>query len=87
MNTWMVGYHPAGHHILTHRKPIADKATGAELHGEKTFFMKSRIMAGQADLSASPLNLKDFKWLSKNEISQHVQPQYYSYIKNMLVDR
>lgn len=87
MNTWMVGYHPAGHHVLNHRKPITDKTTGAELHGEKTFFMNSRIMAGQADLSASSLGLKDFKWLAKDEIPQFVHPQYYSYIKNMLVDR
>ncbi|KAJ5690674.1 hypothetical protein N7462_005066 [Penicillium macrosclerotiorum] len=87
MNTWMVGFHPAGHHVYTNRKPHVDKATGSELHGEKTFFMKSRIMAGQADLSSSNQNLKDFKWLSKDEIPQYVLPQYYSYIKNMLADR
>lgn len=87
MNTWMVGYHPVGHHVLNRRKPIIDEATGAELHNEKTFFLKSRIMAGQADLSAGSLNLKDFKWLSKDEISQFVHPQYYGSIKNMLVDR
>ncbi|KAK5791664.1 hypothetical protein VI817_006973 [Penicillium citrinum] len=86
MNTWMVGFHPAGHHVYTNRKPHVDKATGAENHGEKTFFLKSRIMAGQADLSAKK-DLKDFKWLSKEEIQSHVLPQYYSYIKNMLADR
>lgn len=84
MNTWMVGYHPAGHHVS---KTRIDKATGAEIQGEKTFFMKTRIMAGQADLSANALNLTDFKWLSKSEISQFVRPQYYSHIKNMLADR
>lgn len=87
MNTWMVGFHPAGHHVYTNRKPHLDKATGAETHGEKTFFMKSRIMAGQADLSASVEKLKDFKWLSKEEIPQFVTQQYYSYVKNMLADR
>ncbi|KAJ5256955.1 hypothetical protein N7478_013059 [Penicillium angulare] len=87
MNTWMVGFHPAGHHVYNNRKPHADKATGTVSHGEKTFFMKSRIMAGQADLSASVEKLKDFKWLSKEEIPQFVTQQYYSYIKNMLADR
>lgn len=87
MNTWMVGYHPAGHHVYTNRKPRIDQAAGTETLGEKTFFMKSRIMTGQADLATNVQNLDDFKWLSKDEISQHVLPQYYSYIKNMLVDR
>lgn len=87
MNTWMVGFHPAGHHAFNYREATTDQATGAQIHGEKTFFLKSRIMAGQADLSASPLNLKDFKWLAKDEISKHVHPQYYSSIKNMLADR
>lgn len=86
MNTWMVGFHPAGHHVYKNRKPHVDKATGFENHGEKTFFLKSRIMAGQADLAANK-DLKDFKWLSKEEISSYVLPQYYSYVKNMLADR
>ncbi|KAF7717610.1 39S mitochondrial ribosomal protein L46 [Penicillium ucsense] len=87
MNTWMVGFHPAGHHVYTNRKPHVDQATGAVTHGEKTFFMKTRIMAGQADLSSSAEKLKDFKWLSKDEIPKYVLPQYYSHIKNMLADR
>ncbi|KAI2789479.1 hypothetical protein POX_d04970 [Penicillium oxalicum] len=87
MNTWMVGFHPAGHHVYTNRKPHVDQATGAVTHGEKTFFMKTRIMAGQADLSSSAEQLKDFKWLSKEEIPKYVLPQYYSHVKNMLADR
>ncbi|KAJ5184256.1 50S ribosomal subunit L30 [Penicillium capsulatum] len=87
MNTWMIGYHPAGHHVYNNRKPTIDQAAGIQHAGEKTFFMKSRIMTGQADLSANVQNLDDFKWLSKDEISQHVGAQYYSNIKNMLADR
>lgn len=86
MNTWMVGTHPFGHFVRD-IKPRANAKTGAENLGEKTFFLKSRIMAGQADLSTSPYKLVDFKWLSKDEISQFVHPQYYSQIKNMLADR
>ncbi|KAJ5239190.1 hypothetical protein N7468_003809 [Penicillium chermesinum] len=86
MNTWMVGYHPFGH-FVRNIKPRANSKTGAENLGEKTFFLKSRIMAGQADLSANLHNLADFKWLSKEEISKFVHPQYYSQIKNMLADR
>ncbi|OJJ47017.1 hypothetical protein ASPZODRAFT_159015 [Penicilliopsis zonata CBS 506.65] len=86
MNTWMVGYHPVGHHVYNFRRPKTVDATGAELVGEKTFFMKGRIMAGQADLAANEQELEDFKWLSKDEIQTHVLPQYYSNIKNMLAE-
>ncbi|EAW19269.1 mitochondrial 54S ribosomal protein mL46 [Aspergillus fischeri NRRL 181] len=87
MNTWMVGYHPVGHHVYNFRHPKTDPATGQQWFGEKTFFMKGRIMAGQADLSANVQDLQDFKWLAKEEIAKFVLPQYYSNIKNMLAER
>ncbi|KAL3431973.1 ribonuclease H-like domain-containing protein [Aspergillus tetrazonus] len=87
MNTFMVGYHPVGHYVYNSRKPKIDETTGATLAGEKTFFMKGRIMAGQADLSANLQNLKDFKWLAKEEIAKYVLPPYYAAIKNMLAER
>ncbi|KAL2851591.1 ribonuclease H-like domain-containing protein [Aspergillus pseudoustus] len=87
MNTFIVGYHPVGHYVYNARKPKSDEATGATMAGEKTFFMKSRIMAGQADLSNNVQNLKDFKWLAKEEIAKYVRPEYYASIKNMLAER
>ncbi|KAH0841746.1 hypothetical protein AYO21_01022 [Fonsecaea monophora] len=97
-------------------------ATQALVDGEKTFFMKARIMAGQADVSfPSHTNLsgkdakavadtkasgvdkgdvrdkkgvivdmgldeiEDFKWLSKDEVEEHVHPEYWVKVKNMLV--
>ncbi|KAL4883469.1 ribonuclease H-like domain-containing protein [Aspergillus karnatakaensis] len=88
MNTFMVGYHPVGHYVynaVVKRK--TDETTGVTLAGEKTFFMKGRIMAGQADLSANVQNLQDFKWLAKEEIAKYVLPPYYASIKNMLAER
>ncbi|KAL4812118.1 ribonuclease H-like domain-containing protein [Aspergillus spinulosporus] len=87
MNTFMVGYHPVGHYVYNARKPKIDETTGATLAGEKTFFMKGRIMAGQADLSANVQDLKDFQWLAKEEIAKYVLPPYYAAIKNMLAER
>lgn len=87
MNTWMVGYHPVGHHVHNLPKARVDQATGTKLLGEKTFFIRCRIMAGQADLVNNEQNLKDFKWVSKEEVAQHVLPQYFNYVKNMLPDR
>jgi large subunit ribosomal protein L46 len=87
MNTFMVGYHPVGHYVYNARKPKTDETTGVTVAGEKTFFMKSRIMAGQADLSNNVQNLQDFKWLAKEEIAKYVLPPYYANIKNMLAER
>ncbi|PYH96974.1 CAF1 family ribonuclease [Aspergillus ellipticus CBS 707.79] len=86
MNTWMVGYHPVGHHVYNVRNQNKLKSETASA-GDKTFFMKTRIMAGQADLEANVQNLTDFKWLSREEIAKFVRPHYYASIKNMLAER
>ncbi|PYI04357.1 CAF1 family ribonuclease [Aspergillus sclerotiicarbonarius CBS 121057] len=86
MNTWMVGYHPVGHYVYNVRNP-SKLANGEGPAGEKVFFLKSRIMAGQVDLTSNTQNLTDFKWLAKEEIAKFVRPHYYSSIKNMLAER
>lgn len=87
MNTWFVGFHPIGHYSYKFKTPNADPVTKELIAGEKTFFLKSRIMAGQADLEGNQQDLADFKWLAKEEIQKLVLPQYYSSVKNMLADR
>jgi large subunit ribosomal protein L46 len=84
MNTWIVGHVPAGHHVV---HPRFYKETETEILGEKTFFMKARIMAGQANLKDNLFGLSDFKWLTKQELEKHLSPRYFSFIKNMLADR
>jgi large subunit ribosomal protein L46 len=86
MNTWTVGHHPIGHHVYKLRKPKNDEKAGIQLLGEKTFFMKSRIMAGQANLKENE-NLTDFKWLAKEEIQPLVTQQYWRSVKDMLAER
>ncbi|KAK2734858.1 54S ribosomal protein L17 mitochondrial [Onygenales sp. PD_40] len=86
MNTWMVGYHPIGHQVYKARRPKQIEP-GVELLGEKTFFLKGRIMAGQADLEGNMENIVDFKWLAKDEISKFVLPQYWSSVRDMLAER
>lgn len=87
MNTWMVGYHPVGHHVHNNRRPKVDNENGDKNLGEKTFFLKGRIMAGQADLTRNTQGLKDFKWLTKDEIPKFVQQKYWSHIQDMLAGR
>ena len=89
MNTWVVGNAPVGH--------LVDKPAGPEVRpegeaekavlGEKTFFMKARIMAGQFDLRANKFGLTGYKWLAKEELEKEVEPSYWKAVRNMLVDR
>jgi large subunit ribosomal protein L46 len=86
MNTWVVGRVPVGHLSYDFVKPQTS-ASGIELNGQKTFFLKARIMAGQANLKGNAFGLKDFKWLCKEEVQKVVSPGYWSKVKNMLTER
>jgi large subunit ribosomal protein L46 len=57
-----------------------------EFAGEKTFFMKARIFAGQADVKSANGNYVDFRWLSKDEIEKLVHQRYWSRVKDMLME-
>ncbi|KAL5612661.1 uncharacterized protein BROUX77_002817 [Berkeleyomyces rouxiae] len=72
MNTWVVGRVPVAH--------VVEPAT-------KTFFLKGRIMAGQANLAGNPLGLKDFKWLTREELEATLAPEYFKGVRNMMADR
>lgn len=68
------------------KKDVAATNDTALVDGEKTFFMKARILAGQADLSiAQNKNIEDFRWVSKEEVEMLVAPEYWLRVKNMLV--
>lgn len=86
MNTWIVGNVPIGHHQQNYLEALKTSSGLSEL-GLKTFFMKARIMAGQADLKDNQLGLTDFKWLAKDEIHKQVDSDYWKSIKNMLAER
>lgn len=87
MNTWVVGNAPIGHYTLDFPKAITNTANNAEEVGEKVFFMKARIMAGQADLANNAFGDSEFKWLSKEEVQKVVKPKYWASVRNMLVER
>jgi large subunit ribosomal protein L46 len=95
MNAWFVGYHPVGHFIynikntarITQSDSSSNPSNQDPLAGEKTFFMKSRILKGQADPVRNEMHVEDFKWLSKEEIRKEVSPQYWASVRNMLVEQ
>lgn len=84
MNTWIVGRVP-----VAHVKVEPTKATDKQVakRGEKTFLLKGRIMAGQADLSKNTMGLTDFMWLTKEELQKHLHPYYFRSVRNMFAER
>jgi large subunit ribosomal protein L46 len=88
MNTWIVGNQPIGHIEIQHAKPRERPASpGTIEQGERTFFVKGRIMAGQANITQNKFGVKDYKWLSREEIQGVVHPRYWSKIQGMLPQR
>ena len=85
MNTWLVGRVPIAHHV---REPAfaegEDAKSAPEKRGEKIFFLKGRIMAGQADLSGNRFGLTDFQWLTKDELKQTLPRDYFHSVRNMV---
>ncbi|CAJ2506038.1 Uu.00g001680.m01.CDS01 [Anthostomella pinea] len=84
MNTWMVGRVPVAHLVTP---PKFNEDTSMKQQGEKVFFLKGRIMAGQADLKGNKLGLDDFNWLTKEEVKEKLGGRYFHAVRNMMADR
>ncbi|EAU88407.1 50S ribosomal subunit L30 [Coprinopsis cinerea okayama7 len=78
MDTWIVSRNPIGVY-----KPKAQKPTPENPH-DYVFFYKAHIMAGQATIDGQ--KIKDFAWLTKEEIEPRVDKEYWSVIKDILSD-
>ncbi|KAF2675258.1 hypothetical protein BT63DRAFT_436197 [Microthyrium microscopicum] len=88
MHTWIVSNHPVGHFERPYgQNYITTNEAGATVKGEVTFFMKGRIMMGQADIKESELGVSDFKWLPKESIKEHVHPKYWASVDDILPSR
>ena len=87
MNTWVVGNAPFGHYTYDFLEVIHNQERQTKELGEKTWFMKARIMAGQANLAANTLGYEEFKWLSKEEVHRFVTPRYWKFCADILGDR
>ncbi|ORX96425.1 39S mitochondrial ribosomal protein L46-domain-containing protein [Clohesyomyces aquaticus] len=87
MNTWVVGNVPVGHYEYNFRPELLKSSPNPNEVGFKTFFMKARILAGQANLAENKFGLMDFKWLAKEEVEKEVQKSYWHSVKNMLAER
>lgn len=81
MNTWFVGNVPIGHQVINFKEPVDGKV------GEKVFFMKARIMAGQINLKDNQLGLEDFVWVTKDEVEKTTKKPFWEAVRHMLVTR
>ncbi|KAI2626630.1 39S mitochondrial ribosomal protein L46-domain-containing protein [Hypoxylon sp. NC1633] len=84
MNTWLVGRVPVAHFVT---QPQFNEDTSLKQKGEKVFFIKGRIMAGQANLKNNRLGLQDFNWLTKDELRAKLPYEYFRSVRNMMADR
>lgn len=88
MNTWMVGRHPVAHYIVP---PVMKRGNPREVakSGEKVFYVKGRIMAGQANISSSRTThgIKDFQWLTRDELPPLLGYERFSKLRIMMADR
>lgn len=95
MNTWIVGRVPIAHHIAEFGDKTAEETAPAakevdatsdksRYDGEKIFFLKGRIMAGQVDLTGNKYGYTDFKWVNKDELRQTLPYEYWRSVRNMV---
>lgn len=87
MNTWVVGNMPIGHQIYNYAQAMTDKNNNAVTRGEKVFVMKARIMAGKVNLKNNNFDLSDHRWLTKEELKQHLSSRDWCAVKNILIGR
>lgn len=87
MNTWVVGNLPLTHQIINYAQGPLDTERGIEKRGEKVFYMKSRIMAGQANLEGNKFGLVDYKWASKEEVQGTISARDWTVVRGVLAER
>ncbi|KAI9593512.1 NUDIX hydrolase domain-like protein [Syncephalis fuscata] len=83
MDVWYVGRRPVGFHQYAY--PSEHIKSFPEHDGAKVFFMKAHIFAGQVKVDGK--EVVDYAWLTKHELAQVLEPDYYAAIKNLLYFR
>ncbi|KIK63758.1 hypothetical protein GYMLUDRAFT_95315 [Collybiopsis luxurians FD-317 M1] len=80
MDTWIVSRNPIGHY----KPPTRSSSSGKPQPQEVTFFYKANIMAGQVRPNLE--TVRDFAWLTKQEIKSRVPDHYWQGVKDILSD-
>jgi len=78
MDTWIVGKAPIG---VYKSQALSVEAESPE---RIVFFFKAHILAGQVTLEGK--DIRDFAWLTKQEIKTRVDSHYWNSIEDILSD-
>lgn len=84
MNTWLIGNIPVAHQLINYPEALFDVENNVQKRGEKVFYMKGRIMAGQANVEASALGCVDYRWACREEVRECVSPREWSSVRNVI---
>ncbi|KAK0732857.1 39S mitochondrial ribosomal protein L46-domain-containing protein [Apiosordaria backusii] len=100
MNTWIVGRVPVAHRVVepewvveseSEPEPAPESEPESESkskkfvrRGDKIFYLKGRIMAGQADLSGNTQGLTEFRWLTQKEMEKVLPREVWESVKGMV---
>ncbi|KAK4661736.1 uncharacterized protein QC763_707210 [Podospora pseudopauciseta] len=82
MNTWVVGRVPVAHQVI--EPEIEPETKKLVKRGDKIFYLKGRIMAGQADLTGNTQGLTEFRWLTQREMEKVLPRSVWESVKGMV---
>ena len=84
---------PAADIWVTGRLPVAVSAANdavasgkARPENKKIFFMKSQLLSGHVDRLLADKTIKDFAWLTKDELAEKMDKRYFEDVKDTLAD-
>ncbi|KAK4204431.1 39S mitochondrial ribosomal protein L46-domain-containing protein [Triangularia verruculosa] len=82
MNAWIVGRVPVAHRVVA--PEVEPETKKLVRRGDKIFYLKGRIMAGQADLSGNTQGLTEFRWLTQREMKKVLPEEVWESVKGMV---
>ncbi|RKP09650.1 NUDIX hydrolase domain-like protein [Thamnocephalis sphaerospora] len=80
MDIWFVGRRPVG--FTQYAYPTEHTKKFPEHDGAKVFFLRAHIFAGQAKVDGK--ETVDFAWLTKEELSEVLEPDYFNAVADIL---
>lgn len=71
-----IGNAPMGHASYFYKQPRKDKSAA------KVFFYKSQLIGGDLDYNMD--KIQDYRWVTRTELKDYFDPEYYEYVQCML---
>lgn len=84
VNTWTVSSTPTA--VLKYNKDKLVESTDSSSDITREYLIKSHIIAGKLDFQNGVNGVKEYKWLTKEEISELTSKDYYEQVNHLLAD-